>query len=63
MIIMYLSKEILLVLKNKHLKSFLRCILYKLFENSIKPDTCSIENSVNPDHLASSEAIFTAVSS
>ena len=60
MAIMYLSNENFtcpkeLIIMHKELSSYADT-MHKLFKTSMKPDISSIENSVDPDQLASKEA-------
>ena len=44
------------IMQITHLSSYLADTICNLFKNSMKPDINSIENSVDPDQLASEEA-------
>ena len=61
MAIMYLSNEDFTCPKEQtmhraKLSPFFADTIYKLFRNSMEPDINSVENSLDPDQLASSEA-------
>ena len=57
MVIMYLSNEYFTCPKEQimHKEFSFADTIYKLIKNSTKPDLTSIENSVDPDQLASEE--------
>ena len=62
MAIMYLSQRTFYLsqrtdnAQRTQLSPYFANIIHKFFKNSMKPDIKSIENSVDPDQLASEEA-------